>query len=1151
MLIDEGKEKSMKKFLTILLSTLIIFICMSTNVFAADHIPISITVGETYTVTLTNYVLWTGDDDPTDSNKNYCKNFHFSSEFSQYIEIVSATQNGENVEVVIKGKESNSNNMPLQYKKYNFNSTPAQWKDTQRNKPFTVSSSTPTITVKQPGIEDDTESLTDNQKNYEVKLLNESGEDVSGTSVPCGSRLYVVLTANSTEFWDRFDVDTGSFTLKKSESKQKTLTMTGVTSSDDKIRKWFFNVPAEIDGAWELSFKLSLNVYGISNQNNGQTYLKSVQGLESRSTEVYNKLRDSLSFSTDDLFYCVFTFDGDKDVPDNIKNHPDNVNYISPGNTTEKALRCFNIGLKVEQYSYDSTSNELTLVEKFENKNPPSSGLTLDFAVSDIGRNWKACDLRGNNVGSYDTTQSGRTLTVKNLKFFYSNSQLVPISVLCNETVSTIKIDSYPTKYKDFSGTKKLVTSTGSEASSSNVSINSSDTSKYEVVDMQLATYGGNKCIAIQLRPKTGFVFADQVGATGFNLYGGNDKKTLEASASDTINGALGTSLTISNGDVLALAEVSEYLSTATVTFNENGGTWESGYTKPTEYPIGTGLSLPTSENIKKTDYTFAGWYDNADCTGDAVTSITTSDTGNKEYWAKWTQSSISVTGVSLNKDATTITVGENETLTATVTPENATNKGVSWSSNNESVARVDSAGKVTAIAEGSAVITVKTNDEEKTAKCTVTVEAAAQPQISDVVESAEIIGTAKVGQTLTAKVTFKAEEKPVIYQWYRAGQKIEGATSKEYILTEEDNNKVISVTIKCEGYTGELSATVSDKVSGRVDAKVDDEAGLSPDVSEDNLKKAINIESLTDEEKQKYEAGDTLKIVLEIKDNSKSIKPESKELINSKLAEDTKTKDKENLKVEQYLDISLFRYFVSAPDIRTKITNAKTDIEIVLTVPESIRDADKTYAIAKNHEGKVTIFGTYDPDNKTISFSTKEFSDYAIISWKTDSKQKKEEKQEEKQYNKSDDKIEKKEVVYIDYDTFKSELPSHSVLAINKDDMTIFKDMKVHALDNATTTNQKKLAEYYAGQMGKRANIILTYGVYNRSDLPLNEIGSKKILTWNNLSYKTPGAIYAVCYNQKDGAYLISGSVNANGTAAFIDFIMNEATNVTIFTAE
>jgi len=82
----------------------------------------------------------------------------------------------------------------------------------------------------------------------------------------------------------------------------------------------------------------------------------------------------------------------------------------------------------------------------------------------------------------------------------------------------------------------------------------------------------------------------------------------------------------------------------------------------------------------------------------------------------------ISVEGVSLNKSTSTISVNETDTLIATVTPSNATNKAVTWSSSDASVASVDSNGKVTGIAAGSANITVTTVDGGKTANCSVTV---------------------------------------------------------------------------------------------------------------------------------------------------------------------------------------------------------------------------------------------------------------------------------------------------------------------------------------------------------------------------------------------------------------------------------------------
>ena len=85
------------------------------------------------------------------------------------------------------------------------------------------------------------------------------------------------------------------------------------------------------------------------------------------------------------------------------------------------------------------------------------------------------------------------------------------------------------------------------------------------------------------------------------------------------------------------------------------------------------------------------------------------------------TVSAVSVTSVSLNKADTSLKIGATETLTATVSPSNATNKNVTWSSSNTSIATVSN-GTVTAKAVGTATITVTTVDGNKTATCTVAV---------------------------------------------------------------------------------------------------------------------------------------------------------------------------------------------------------------------------------------------------------------------------------------------------------------------------------------------------------------------------------------------------------------------------------------------
>ena len=86
------------------------------------------------------------------------------------------------------------------------------------------------------------------------------------------------------------------------------------------------------------------------------------------------------------------------------------------------------------------------------------------------------------------------------------------------------------------------------------------------------------------------------------------------------------------------------------------------------------------------------------------------------------TPSEVKVTGVSLNKDKLTLNVNDSDNLKATITPSNATNKGLKWQSSNPNVVKVDDNGKVTALSEGTATITVTTVDGNYEANCDVVV---------------------------------------------------------------------------------------------------------------------------------------------------------------------------------------------------------------------------------------------------------------------------------------------------------------------------------------------------------------------------------------------------------------------------------------------
>lgn len=110
------------------------------------------------------------------------------------------------------------------------------------------------------------------------------------------------------------------------------------------------------------------------------------------------------------------------------------------------------------------------------------------------------------------------------------------------------------------------------------------------------------------------------------------------------------------------------------------------------------------------------------DVNGDGDNTNDTPVKIDHEVTVKAAATTVPVTGVTLDKTTLSLEAGKEETLTATVEPTNATNKTVAWSSSDDTVATVDTNGKVTAVKAGTATITVTTADGNETATCAVTV---------------------------------------------------------------------------------------------------------------------------------------------------------------------------------------------------------------------------------------------------------------------------------------------------------------------------------------------------------------------------------------------------------------------------------------------
>ncbi len=184
---------------------------------------------------------------------------------------------------------------------------------------------------------------------------------------------------------------------------------------------------------------------------------------------------------------------------------------------------------------------------------------------------------------------------------------------------------------------------------------------------------------------------------------------------------------------------------------------------------------------------------------GEATITAKTEDGGKTATCSVTVNSKvISVESVSLDKTTAEITEGETITLTATIKPESATNKNVIWSSSNEEIATVKD-GVVTAIKEGEATITAKTEDGEKTATCSVKVKAKDHP-----VESVELNKTSaslKVGETTTLTATVKPDN---------ASDKTVTWTSSDSSVASVENGVVTAKKIG----TATITAKAGDKTT-------------------------------------------------------------------------------------------------------------------------------------------------------------------------------------------------------------------------------------------------------------------------------------------------------------------------------------------------
>ena len=197
---------------------------------------------------------------------------------------------------------------------------------------------------------------------------------------------------------------------------------------------------------------------------------------------------------------------------------------------------------------------------------------------------------------------------------------------------------------------------------------------------------------------------------------------------------------------------------------------------------------------------------------GEATITVTTEDGGMTATCKVYVNTAtVAVTGVMLNKTETTILEGSSETLVATVLPENATNRNVSWKSSDEAVATVDANGKVTGVKAGEAVITVTTEDGKKTNTCKVTVKSNTVNVKGVVLNKTSISIPIGEDETLAAKVLPENATNQNV-TWSCKNPEIASVDANGKVTGIKAGMTIVTVTTEDGGKTADCAVNVSER---------------------------------------------------------------------------------------------------------------------------------------------------------------------------------------------------------------------------------------------------------------------------------------------------------------------------------------------------
>ena len=301
-------------------------------------------------------------------------------------------------------------------------------------------------------------------------------------------------------------------------------------------------------------------------------------------------------------------------------------------------------------------------------------------------------------------------------------------------------------------------------------------------------------------------------------IWSSSDTSVATVSSTGVVTGVKGGKCTIScktSGGQSAFCTVTVLQKVSGITLDRSSATLYTGqkYTLTATVVPSTATDKSvnwTSSNSKVATVTTDGVVTGVSA-GSAVIIAVTVDGGFIAKCSVTVVKKVDVTGVKLNKTSLSLNKGDEYLLDATVSPSNASNKSITWTSNNTKAAKVSANGLVTAVGNGAAIISAQTNDGGYVAKCTVNVTA----QVTGIRLSPSEFRLAKgASKTVIANI-FPSDAANRKVTWSSSDTKVVTVNSKGVVTGVNAGYATVTATTADGGYTATCNFTVYIPVTG------------------------------------------------------------------------------------------------------------------------------------------------------------------------------------------------------------------------------------------------------------------------------------------------------------------------------------------------